>query len=693
MCPFVSKFTMKNKGIDKKIVRSQSKESKISVKFGKIDFKESKGKYISRGYVATDHVDKVGDKIMKETLDKWAKEINDNSNLDANVVSIHHDRDDVNLAGLGSEAKVEALPDGHYGLWVETDHNVAHPDFDDTSYQIDKNFLTHYSVEYNTHDGDTTHRENIDGEWIRVLEPETDFLGYGLASPRTVVNKNAEIVENGYKELFTISKKPTEVTKMEKKEEEAAKPAEEVKPEAEEKKVEETPKEEPKEEPKAEEPKAEAPAEEAKEEVKESLKKQILAEIKEDLEKAIPKNRPELEKKEKIETKEKVECKEVIDFKESLSKGTVGEQWNAAKKVEAKLIKEGKEIKNGSQATTSTPFEIKEGKMEYKTLTTDSNPAYSTDGYYTAVTTYTQTPTEFNDIYGPVIINQLNDMTTSWNLLQKVDMSGDSAIRFKVRDTANSTATGTNSFQNFGSTPTWDGNVGRTKYAVPFVTSYGEVQVEDEEMELTKATGGMGDVYADEVKWTTKDLMSALNSYMLTGSAAVAENRPYGFQKTIVTTGSLYGRALSSYALLTAAGYDNMSSAPITLKKCRDMIDASEQAGASKDDLVFIGNHTQITKIVTLIQAMQRVVPTSARVGFTGVLEIDGVPLYKDKDASTDDLFLIDMAHTKIGIKKAPTYVEFGKVSMHRRGIIWLMYNLYCTAPSHNYWIYGLLTT
>lgn len=268
-------------------------------------------------------------------------------------------------------------------------------------------------------------------------------------------------------------------------------------------------------------------------------------------------------------------------------------------------------------------------------------------------------------------------------------MGGASAIRFRARTAANATA----GFYSYGSTPGWDSNVGRHKFNVHFVTAYVEVAVEDEEIEFAKGPGGIGDIYSDEIKWSSKDLMTTINSDLLTTATSAAENQPYTFETSIISSGDIYGKDVGTYTTMAAGGVDNMSSAPITLQKMRVMIDTVLQNGASRSDLVFIANHTQVRKILTLIQAMQRTVPTSARVGFEGTPELDGVPIYADKDANTDDLFLIDLQHMRIGIKKAPTYVEFGKVDLRRRGIIWMMYNLYNTAGSHHYWIYGLQTT
>ena len=137
-----------------------------------------------------------------------------------------------------------------------------------------------------------------------------------------------------------------------------------------------------------------------------------------------------------------------------------------------------------------------------------------------------------------------------------------------------------------------------------------------------------------------------------------------------------------------------MSSAKITLNKMRAMYRASIVNGARIQNLAFFCSYLQYHFIYALIQDMQRIVPTSARVGFTGRAELDSIPIFPDADldeaSMTDDLFLLDTSATKIGIKKAPTYVEFGKVTLHRRGIIWMMWNLYSEAPNRNYHLTGL---
>ncbi|KKN53835.1 hypothetical protein LCGC14_0598610 [marine sediment metagenome] len=682
------------------------KESKISEKFGKIDLKEIQGEYHSKGYIATTHKDSVGDIIQKETMDQWADDINSADNSTADNVSIHHKREDLNLAGRGEKsARVEQLDDGEYGLFVDTHHNKTHPDFADTVYQIDNDFLTHYSIEFDTHDESSTSRENVGGDWVRYIEPGTDLVGYGLASPRTVVNENTQIQEHGYKELIHFKEKHSEGKKMQKKEEKPAEeaPTEEPKDAPKEEPTKEAPKEEKKEDT-PEEKKDEKPAEgkEDIKELKETIRKEVIADLKETVEK----KKPIIVNKEKIEKKE-MELKELNDFKEAMTKEPTATnykerayeqskilelQWKEASNLHSALDKKSAWI-GGSQNSTSSPFEIKEGKIQFKTLTTDSNYVGAQTTYWDALDNYEQTPAELNDIYGPVIINQLNEETTAWNLLPKDNMSGASAIRFRAR-TAEGGSNPPGSVA-YGSTPNWTRYAVRRKFNLNFVTYKADVAVEFEEIELARAAGGIGDIYADEIKWATSKLMSNINVDLLTSSTTPSESEPYTFEQTIKTTGNLYGKSVqaSGYTTLAAAGVDDVDSAPITLEKMRAMIDAVRIKGAKITDIAFITSYTQRRKVITQYQAIQRSFPTSARIGFEGQVEIDGVPIYPDKDANADDLWLVDLTHMRVGVKKAATYVEFGLTELKRKGIIWMMVNLYNTNPSHNYWAFDFATT
>lgn len=716
---------MKKKGTD---YTKSKKESKLSEKYNTISFKEEDGEFYTEGYIATTHPDKVGDKILQETLYNWAEEINSSDDLDANPLSIHHDRGDTTVAGLGTTAEVVKLEDDNYGLKVKTHHNKTHNDFDNTKYQLDNKFLTHYSIEYDTMDGATTHKE---GEY-RVIEPDTKLYGFGLASPRTVVNKEAKIITAGYKELCHIpesSIKPTqEENKMKEKKEQVP--------------VEEKPAEEKPAEP-APEPEAK-PAEDTadktegqKESVKSiavELKEQILTEIKEDLKSMKPANSPINNTGQKMPERKELELKEVefkekhIAFKESVlqNKADIESQAYACKEMEdwhfdhgitlgnermdknphtrgvpfqikgnVSRMYEGKEVAFG----THNKIELKENKLELKDVQTDTDYSGGQTTYVAALANYEQSPARYNDIYGPFIVNNLNDETTTWNLLKKDNLSGASSITARIRTARNATA----DTYAYGSTPGWDSNVTIKKINLHFVTSYVEVQAEDEAMVLAQGQGGI-DVYANEVKYSALDLMDYLNQSQIFGTGdGTSETESLGFEHLVKTHGggatTLYGRTRNAagFTTLDSGGYDNMSSASITLKKIREMIRTVVKNGAKRKNLVLITSLLQHDFIKALIQSMQRIVPTSARVGFTGMIEFDGVPVFADADlddaSKTDDLYLIDTEHTRIKMKKVPTYVEFAKVSLHRRGIIWMMWNLFSDAPNHNYWIYGLATS
>ena len=702
-------------------------ERKIS---SKVTFKESKEEYYTSGYIATTEVDTENDKIDVETLYVWRDDINSTEDLDANPTSLHHERDDTTLVGLGDKtAKVEKMEDGvTYGLWVDTHHNKTHKDFENTKYQLENDFLTHYSIEYDTNDNRTTWTEEVDGKSIRILGPETTLKGYGLASPRTVVNKGAEIIEAGYKELINMKalhthnplnkkksklKKTTEVPKMTKETKEEPKP-EEDKPDTPKPTGEET-------ETKPEtEPLSEAEAKEVSEfkefkEKKIAADRAILAELKET--KAIPplnKVGEKIEGKETIETKEQNEFKEIhLEFKErvlgygkekskdSSKEINTGEHFLIADRLVRQLKEHNVAItrSEGMDPAFSLPFEIKENKIEVKTdVRVESDPAGTTTSNYPAIlANYEQSPSRLNDIYGPAIINHLNEQRVTWNILRKENGSGMSAIRIRARTTRNTVDISS----GYGATPSFTTQVGIKKFNLTFVTNFVPVQLEDEVIAFARSPGGIGDAFGVEVQFSTEDLMKRLNRDQIYGTGdGTSEAVSLGLDGGLIrTSGNLYGKDVtaSGFTTLAAAGRDTVSSVKITLKRMRDMYRASIVNGARIQNLAFTCSWLQYHFIYALIQDLQRTVPTSAKVGFTGLAELDGIPIFPDPDLDekgmTDDLFLLDIVLTKISINVPPTFVEFGKVSLHRRGVIWIVWNLFSDAPNHNYQTNGLVTS
>ena len=344
--------------------------------------------------------------------------------------------------------------------------------------------------------------------------------------------------------------------------------------------------------------------------------------------------------------------------------------------------------------------EMKAGEgLQVDTNLSDPNDAWTYGSYFLS-------PVELNDIFQPVLINQLNDQTTTFGSLTKEDWSGRSQIQFRARTAQNSTVGGYEEGVNLTYGTSFTGTVGRDKFQQPFAYYRVLIAVTGQMMRLAQAPGGMGDVWADEIKWSGVDLLSkggtkgtaatGLNLAVLGSGAGTAENIALGFEGLILgTSGTLYGKALSNFATLRSHKED-MSSVRIKLGQLRKMIrdvETGTGTGASQihsnsreGDLAFYCHHLQRDFIKGLIQDMQRLVPTSARVGFEGEVEFDGVPVRADRQIDTDDVFLINHAHTKIAMNLPPTLEPLPVTADAQAAHIKAYWNLYSDAPGNNYW-------
>ncbi len=683
-----------------------------------IVLKEIEKTFFSEGFIATTHPDRAadestgikGDILSEKVIDKIVNVLNNPSkegHPEATQVSYRHDwilEDNADLppAGINISAEKKQTDDGHWGVYVTTEHAKTFPEKEKLIYDIDKKIIPGYSIEYNS-----TNDEIIDynGDSYRFID-DIEFSGYGFANGRKIANPQAEITATGYKEMVASFKqkkskinKGVEKMKENKEEETSEKPKdEEDKPEEKpdgEDPAEEKPKEEKKEEPAKEEEKAEEKESKSlKKEVKESvLKEQIKKEVLQEMKEGKP-----MINNQKTEIKEIKEYTDAVIGKEidgKIKKASMEQQWKEAAKLHNFLDSKGGISYTSSPNSTGLSFEIKENKLELKDLETDTNYAGAQTAFVSILTAYEQYPAELNAIYQPVVINQLNDVTSVWNVLPKDDFSTASVINFRVRDGRNTTAGGYTeaTARTFITLGNFSGNVGRTKYNLHFSYYRVLVSVTGPMIALANSVGGLGDVFSMEVRDSTVDLMQVLEAGLVGAGDGTAEDASLGFEKLIITSGNLYGKDVTSKTLLAAAGVDVMSSAAITLKKMREMIDGSRANGARVEDLSFFCHFTQERFIKALIQDMQRIVPTSARVGFTGNIEFDGVPVFASQNLNTDDLFLVDIVHTRIAIKVAPTLEMFGKNADAVTGQIKTYWNLYSTRPNLNYWINGLATS
>ncbi|MHA1827944.1 MAG: hypothetical protein ACTSX6_04770 [Candidatus Heimdallarchaeaceae archaeon] len=341
-------------------------------------------------------------------------------------------------------------------------------------------------------------------------------------------------------------------------------------------------------------------------------------------------------------------------------------------------------------------FEMKASALgAFNTSNTNVNKADASWSYGS----YYQSPVELNDIYGPALVNQLNDQTTVWGKLRKENWSGRSQIQFRARTARNAKVEGTSEGTAF-SLSTFSGYVGKDKFQQPFAYYYAFVAVTGQMIQFAQAPGGMGDVWGTELQWSGVDLVKALNQEILGTGDGTSETDPLGFEGLILgTTGSLYGKNIATYTTLRSHK-ENMSSARITIDQMRKMVEKVKggdstipNSNARETDLVFFCHPTQERIIKSQLQDMQRTIPTSARVGYEGTVEVDGIPVFADVDINTDDLFLIDTAHTKLAINLGPV-IEYQPIAFDgKAATIKIYFNLYSDAPSNNYWAHTLATS
>lgn len=720
----------------------QEKQASILYSEQKIKFKEEAEEFYSEGFVATDHQDREGDILSGNALQKIVDSINNQFLPQAGVASNRHDwlkENDPNLplAGMAISADIRDTEDGHKGVYVQTHHHKYHPEFEEIKYNVEKGYYPGYSIEFET----VSDREIPTG---RIID-DLDLVGYGFANKRLIANPHAQIVDYGYKELLTFkAHSPKKIVKGETKMEEKKL---EIKEDVPEEKKEEPKVEEKKEEETKEIETKEVETKEQKEHIVSKKDFEVIQKMRREKESAdidslvAEKIKKELDKQ-KLTTSPlintengKEEFKELDDYKKSLAeskeykpvkdpaekqyrfKRTISRQYKEAATLYNSLAAKGidpwknfqgksiQEIEDGVQFDTfESNIEMKElANIEMKTGEGGQVDTNIVTGW--TYTSYYLSPVELNDIFQPVLVNQLNDQTMTFGRLQKENWAGRSSIEFRARTGRNDTAAGYSEGENYvyATSSGFTGSIGRDKFRQPYCYYHVKVAVTGQAQRFAQAPGGMGDRWADEIKWSGLDLAVVLNQAILGSGDGTSEAASLGFQGLILgTTGDLYGKALASTATLRSHKV-TQSGVRVTLTLLRDMIRAvriGSGSGASQvhstarlGDLVFFMNHLQLDFIKGLLQDMQRLVPTSARAGFEGEVEFDGVPCVADKDITNTIIYLIDTAHTKIAMNLPPTLEPLPVTADAQAAHIKTYWNLYSDAPGNNYYAHTLATS
>jgi hypothetical protein len=662
---------------------------------GILECKEIGSQLIISGYIATTHKDSDNDIILKETLDIWAKEINEGVPK-ANKVTYHHDRTDKRAVGVGQKesARVDRLPDGEYGLFVNTIVNKSHDLYSDIEYEYSIGTLDSFSIEFTTPDGAK------EDSSTRILGTDTELYGWTLAS--RPVNDNAVMIKEMVEgKSTTHSQSSSEQVKLEEKQMSETEQTEVQVLQAQLKELqskmiasEEAKAKELKE---AEDAKVEEEAAEAKkaEEEKESKMETQMKELKEAIAKIGESSKAKTEAEEK-ESKILPEYKELkavtdkeFDYKE------------AAFHVGAYLAKRGLEAKEdfvnlaltkentAEDSRAKTFFKSVEGKerIQFKSLSLGDN---INSNYVNATTDIGLSQAELQDVVMPVIFNALNESTVTYDLIGKETGGSDGSNRvvfvLKIANTGAYFSTG-----NAIVTTTTQ----RQKYSTEYKKLYIGGAV-DGDLQVYSRGAPFGEALALEIADRAIALKVEANQALYDENVGEAgEAEPLGIPAITDSAGntSLYNTTRSAANKLApdSAGDTYVDgSAGLTEPMLRNAIEQATTDGSMLDDLIFVGTPAVINKYKALFDNKERLVPYSPRAGFKNAPDFEGVPLFGDKDAKASSLFLIDMKALRAKIVQPATVEMLGKRSDSHEFFMKQYYAIYCTAPRRLVEIYSI---
>lgn len=654
---------------------------------GILEVKSVDNNLVVKGYIATTHKDSVNDVISKGTLDKWAKEINEGVPR-ANKVTYHHDRNDVKVVGVGlkGSAKVDMLPDGEYGLYVETLVNKAHDLYNDIEYEYNIGALDSFSIEYVCPEGAK------EDNGYRLLDERTELYGWTLAS--RPVNDNAVMIKelitshssnrgskaDGLEEKQMVEENDKLVAleaqlkelqgKLSAKEEAELKASQEEKEKAAMKKTEDEKKK----------------MEEQYAKKENELSAQIIA-LKEAISGLAESNKAKLQ----TESKEDKVSVEIKELDKTFSKQGVSYK-ELAYKVGAYLAKRGLDSKESlvdlsyTKVNSEDDFASKyfvnrvEGKevVEFKGLSVGDNV---NSAYVNATTDIGLSQAELQDVVMPVIFNALNESTVTWDLLTKENgvAQGTNRITFVLK-TGNSGAY----FSKGNAITTTETD--REKYSIEYKKLYIGGAV-DGDLQAYSRGAPFGEALALEMADRAIAMKVKANQALFDENAGnKADAAPLGIPAITDSAGntSLYDTTRSAANKLSpdSAGDTYVSGAAgLTEPMLRNMIEQATTDGANLNDLVLVGTPAVINKYKALFDNKERLVPYSDRAGFKNAPDFEGVPFFADKDSKADSLFLIDTAALRIRILVPFTMELLGKRSDSEEFFGKSYYGVYCTAP------------
>lgn len=639
---------------------------------GLLEFKELEGDLIVSGYVATTHIDSVGDKVLKETLESWAKEINDGLPR-ATRVTFHH-KQGPRIVGkaIPGSAKVIPFKDGESGLFVDGKLNKVHPDFSVVDYEVKNNFADSFSIEYATRYADGTaipgavSEATLAGRQVRLLHPATEFNGYTLAS--SPINTNCIRVKELLSEVKTMSEQSTVV-------EAVAVPPVNLEMKEAQAKLDQRQKE------------LEAKEVEFSTRRADLEAKEVAAKVA-----ALPSSKPVLNAEQKEQPKMNIEFKE---FQEAVSNGKTALDLQFSKAA-ALAIKENLFVDGMMKSTKPVEsreyknFQVNGGRLEFKGLSIGSN---INSAYVNATSTIGLAQAELQDIFDPTIYNALNEFTAFYNTIAKDNKSsiGSNRVGFILKIGSNASA-GAYLGNAISANITL-----REKYVTQFKKYSCGFAVDGDLIAAARGSPQVqGDVLGQEIQDATLALKTAINTDLFTeqGLETVAKIIGLRFITKSASNTTLYGTTRSSANKLAPASagstYVN-SSGTLSKALMRAAIAFVLTDGSQLQNLMWVCDFTTRDRIKELFDNSLRLDgPTATRFGFETPLWFEGVPVLGDKDCPSGSLFLVDMYHHRMAVWVPPTVEMLGQRDDSREGFVKTYFAIYNTAPRRMVEIYGI---
>ncbi len=677
------------------------------------------------GFVSAPCVDKDNDYIGEDLQEKLVGRIN---NGFANRGSWNHDFliEDNYLPVASAKAELRMHPDlNKQAAYVDVVLDPDSPKFNEIVSHAEKGEIKGFSIEYPK--DPKSHSEFMGDKLVRVFD-EIPAFGFGIIggdfSPR-----NDMAYADGFEYKAYFDKKNPEVKgKMpeeeEKKEAEAKEVAAKEAEAKKEKEVAETKAKEEAEVKAAKEKEAEAKAAaEAKGKSDSEIKAE--AELKEfqEFKAAKAKSEKATEFKEMIDAGVKAGLKEMAEkgspylvpggkfdvkgVEDSLKsykgtmeddKSTLNEKYKAAAKLHNQLDPMGITQRNtGFKALSLGSFEVT-GPLQncFEVKASAYKAQLEHDTHKTLDTDYYQNAAELRDIYDPVIRSHLNDRTTYYGLLKKIDASGFAdRYGFTAWIDRVAGAGGNTSTYNYDEGDTLTGQkASMLKMQIPFMWYAAVVQVSGQMIAASRGRGSIGDVFSKQVERASTDLLRGINADLFGNTAGfTAGGKVLGLQYLLASASDLYGlERNSTYTTLqgtTTAKSGTPNPAKTDLRKAMRVV---EKNGAFHSDLMVVCDHIQKDKILGLMDEAQRLT-TVPRAGFEGMPSFDDVPIHSDDQCPDGFIYILDMRHMGLAVQVAPTFEDLAKTDDSKKGFVKTYFAHFSSAPNHNYLYTGFATT